>query len=88
MGASARSHPATLEGVTNMARSAILVEDNIGGLHMVVADNGRCIEAASNLEMAAPGRMLADLRAALAGGMGGWQDRAEDPQSLHGALWR
>ena len=69
-----------------MARSAILIEDNIGGLHMVVADNGRCIEAASNLEMAAPGRMLADLRAALAGGMGGWRDRAEDPQSLHDAL--
>ncbi len=29
---------------------------------------------------------LADLRAALAGGMDGWQDRAEDPQSLHDAL--
>jgi hypothetical protein len=69
-----------------MARSAILVEDNIGGLHMVVADCGRCIEAASNLEMAAPGRMLADLRAALDEGMDGWPDRAEDPQSLHDAL--
>jgi hypothetical protein len=69
-----------------MARSAILIEDNSGGLHMVVADNGRCIEAASNLEMAAPGRMLADLRAALDEGMDGWPDRAEDPQSLHDAL--
>ena len=69
-----------------MARSAILVEDNSGGLHMVVTDNGRCIEAVSNLERAAPGRMLADLRAALAEGMDGWPDRAEDPQSLHDAL--
>ena len=31
-------------------------------------------------ETAAPGRMLADLRAALAEGMDGWPDRAEDPQ--------
>ena len=69
-----------------MARSAILIEDNIGGLHMVVADNGRCIEAASNLEMAAPGHMLADMRAAVAEGMEAWADRAEDPQSLHDAL--
>ncbi len=36
--------------------------------------------------MAAPGRMLADLRAALAEGMDGRQDRAEDPQSFHDAL--
>ena len=69
-----------------MARSAILVEDDSGGLHMAVAHNGRCIEAASNLEMAAPGRMLADLRAALAAGMGGRQDSAGDPQSLHEAV--
>ncbi len=69
-----------------MARSAILIEDDSGGLHMAVTDNGRCIEAASNLETAAPGRMLADLRAALAEGMDGWPDRAEDPQSLHDAL--
>ena len=53
---------------------------------MAVTDNGCCIEAASDREMAAPGRMLADLRAALAEGMGGWPDRAEDPQSLHDAL--
>ena len=57
-----------------MARGAIPVEDNSGGLHMAVTDEGRCIEAASNLEMAAPGRM------------DGWPDRAEDPQSLHDAL--
>ncbi len=54
-----------------MARSAIPVEDDSGGLQMAVTDNGRCIEAASSREMAAPGRMLADLRAALAGGMDG-----------------
>ncbi len=53
---------------------------------MAVTDNGRWIEAASDLEIAAPGRMLADLRAALAEGMGGWADRAEDPLSLHDAL--
>ncbi len=58
-----------------MARSAILVEDDSGGLHMAVTDGGRRIEAASDPEMAAPGRMLADLRAALAGGMDGWPDR-------------
>ncbi len=29
--------------------------------------------------------MLADPRAALAGGMDGWPDRAEDPRSLHDA---
>ena len=69
-----------------MARSAIPVEDDSGGLRMAVTDNGRCIEAASDREMAAPGRMLADLRAALAEGMDGWPDRAEDPQSLHDAL--
>lgn len=40
------------------------------------------------LQMAAPGRMLADLCAALAEGMDGWSDRAEDPQSLHDALMR
>jgi hypothetical protein len=40
---------------------------------MAVTDNGRCVEAASNREMAAPGRMLADLSAALAEGMDGWQ---------------
>ena len=66
-----------------MARSAILVEDNSGGLHMVVTDNGRCIEAVSNLERASPGHMLADMRAAVAEGMEAWADRAEDPQSLH-----
>ena len=36
--------------------------------------------------MAAPGRMLAALGAALAEGMDGRQDRAEDPQSFHDAL--
>jgi hypothetical protein len=41
---------------------------------VAVTDNGRCIEAASDREMAAPGRMLADPRAALAEGMDGWQD--------------
>ena len=69
-----------------MARSAILVEDDSGGLHMVATDNGRCIEAASNPEIAAPGRMLADLRAALAEGVDGWPHRAQDPLSLYGAL--
>ena len=69
-----------------MARGAIPVEDDSGGLHMAVPDGGRRIEAASDPEMAAPGRTLADLRAALAGGMGGWPDRAEDPQSLRDAL--
>ena len=69
-----------------MARSAILVEDNSGGLHMAVTDNGRCIEAVSNLERASPGHMLADMRAAVAEGMEAWADRAEDPQSLHDAL--
>jgi hypothetical protein len=53
---------------------------------MAVTDNGRCIEAASKREMAAPGRMLADLSAALAKGMDGWQDSVGDPQSLHDAL--
>ena len=53
---------------------------------MAVTDNGRCIEAASDLEIAAPGRMLADLRAAPAEGMDGWQDSVGDPPSLHGAL--
>ena len=69
-----------------MARSAMLIEDNSGGLHMVVTDNGRCIEAVSNLERASPGHMLADMRAAVAAGMEAWADRAEDPQSLHDAL--
>ena len=69
-----------------MARSAMLIEDNSGGLHMVVTDNGRCIEAVSNLERASPGHMLADMRAAVAEGMEAWADRAEDPQSLHDAL--
>ena len=69
-----------------MARGATPVEDDSGGLHMVVTDGGRRVEAASDPEMAAPGRMLADLRAALAEGMDGWPDRAEDPQSLHDAL--
>ncbi len=69
-----------------MARSAMLIEDNSGGLHMVVTDNGRCIEAVSNLEKASPGQMLADMRAAVAEGMEAWADRAEDPQSLHDAL--
>ena len=69
-----------------MARSAILIEDDSGGLHMVVIDNGRCIEAVSNLERASPGHMLADMRAAVAEGMEAWADRAEDPQSLHDAL--
>ena len=72
-----------------MARGAILVEDNSGGLHMAVTDNGRCIEAASNLEMAAPGRMLADLRAALGEGMVGWPDRARRTRSRSTTLsWR
>ena len=53
---------------------------------MAVTESGRCIEAASDREMAAPGRSLADLRAALAEGMGGWQDSVGDPQSLHDAL--
>jgi hypothetical protein len=53
---------------------------------MALTDNGRCIEAASKREMAAPGRMLADLSAALAKGMAGWQDSVGDPQSLHDAL--
>lgn len=47
---------------------------------MAVTDNGRCIEAASDREMAAPGRMLAYPRAALAEGMDGWQDSVGDPQ--------
>jgi hypothetical protein len=68
-----------------MARGAIPVEDDSGGLHMAVTDGGRRIEAASDAEMAAPDRTLADLRAALAGGMDGWLDSAEDPQSLHDA---
>lgn len=62
-----------------MARGATPVEDDSGGLHMAVPDGGRRIEAASDPEMAAPGRTLA-------GGMDGWPDRAEDPQSLHDAL--
>jgi hypothetical protein len=53
---------------------------------MAVTDNGRCIEAASDREMAAPGRMLADPRAALAEGMDGWQDSVGDPQSLRDAF--
>ncbi len=68
-----------------MTRGAIPVEDDSGGLHMAVTDGGRHIEAASDPEMAALGRTLADLRAALAGGMDGWPDRAEDPRSLHDA---
>ena len=36
-------------------------------------------------EMAAQGRTLADQRAAPAGGMDGWPDRAEDPRSLQDA---
>lgn len=53
---------------------------------MAVTDDGRCIEAASDREMAAPGRMPADLRTALAEGMCGWQDSVGDPQSMHGAF--
>ena len=68
-----------------MARGATPVEDDSGGLHMAVPGGGHRIEAASDPEMAAPGRTLADLRAALAGGMDGWPDRAEDPRSLHDA---
>ena len=68
-----------------MARGAIPVEDNSGGLHMAVTDGGRSVEAASDPEMAAPGRTLADLRAAPAGGIDGRPDRAEDPRSLQDA---
>ena len=68
-----------------MARGAIPVEDNSGGLHMAVTDGGHRIEAASDPEMAAQGRTLADQRAALAGGMDDWPDRAEDPRSLQDA---
>ena len=71
-----------------MARSAILVEDNSGGLHMAVTDDGHCIEAASDLEMAAPGRMLADLRAALAEGMDGWQDSVGTRSRSTTLSWR
>ena len=53
-----------------------------------VTDNGRCIEAASNREMAAPGRMLADLRAALAEGMGGWQDSVVTRSHCTTLSWR
>jgi hypothetical protein len=69
-----------------MARRAILIEDSRGGLHMLVTDEGRCIEAVSNLDLASPGDLLADMRAAMAEGMDAWSDRAEDPQSLHDAL--
>ena len=46
-----------------MARGAIPVEDDSGGLQMAMTDGGRRIEAASDPEMAAPGRTLAEPRA-------------------------
>lgn len=71
-----------------MEREAKLIEDNGGGLHLLLIEGGRCVAAASGLEHAGEGEMLVDLCAAMRVGelLGEWSGRAEDPQALHDEL--
>jgi hypothetical protein len=65
-------------------QTALLFEDNGGGLTMCVLDrDGNCVRAATGLEFIPAGQMEDDFQGALIEDMIGWTSTVDDPEQVY-----